>query len=74
MKLPKDLTSRRDDVTVKFHDDDGVLPETLVSEVNFLELPRPAFAFNWQVIDDCAACNGDGVVQRGEDVDAGCST
>ncbi|MFL5349397.1 MAG: MXAN_5808 family serine peptidase [Hyalangium sp.] len=68
VKLPKDLTSRRDDVTVKFFDDSGALPKTLVNEVSFLELPRPAFAFNWQVLDDCATCNGDGVVQPGEDI------
>ncbi|MCP3101074.1 S41 family peptidase [Myxococcus sp. K15C18031901] len=68
VRLPKDLTSRRDDVTVHFSDDHGALPETRVSELNFVELPRPSFAFNWQVIDDCTACNGDGVVQRGESV------
>jgi len=68
VKLPKDLTSRRDDVTVRFMDDNGALPKTLVSEVGFLELPRPAFAFNWQVQDDCATCNGDGVAQFGEDI------
>ncbi|AEI65345.1 MXAN_5808 family serine peptidase [Corallococcus macrosporus] len=68
VRLPKDLTSRRDDVTVRFFDDHGALPETRVAELNFVELPRPAFAFNWQVIDDCATCNGDGTVQRGESV------
>lgn len=68
VKLPKDLTSRRDDVTVKFFDDHGALPDTEVAELNFVELPRPAFAFNWQVLDDCATCNGDGIAQRGEDV------
>jgi carboxyl-terminal processing protease len=68
VRLPKDLTSRRDDVTVKFFDDQGQLPETLVSELNFVELPRPSFAFNWQVIDDCATCNGDGLLQKGESV------
>ncbi|WP_224243937.1 MXAN_5808 family serine peptidase [Hyalangium gracile] len=68
VKLPKDLTSRRDDVTVKFFDDSGALNKTLVSEVGFLELPRPAFAFNWQVLDDCSGCNGDGVAQLGEDI------
>jgi carboxyl-terminal processing protease len=68
VRLPKDLTSRRDDVKVKLFDDNGPLRDTLVSELNFVELPRPAFAFNWQVVDDCAECNGDGVVQRGEDV------
>ncbi len=68
VRLPKDLTSRRDDVTVKFVDDQGTLPTSLVSELTFAELPRPAFAFNWQVVDDCQACNGDGVTQRGEDI------
>jgi carboxyl-terminal processing protease len=68
VRLPKDLTSRRDDVTVKFLDDHGPLPTTLVTELNFSELPRPAFAFNWQVVDGCQECNGDGVAQRGEDL------
>jgi len=68
VKLPKDFTSRRDDVTVKFFDDQGALPKTLVSEVGFLDLPRPTFAFNWQVQDDCGTCNGDGVAQFGEDI------
>jgi len=69
VKLPKDLTSRRDAVTVRFQDDGGMLTDTLATEVNFVELPRPAFAFNWQVLDNCAECNGDGVVERGETVD-----
>ncbi|MGZ3457370.1 MAG: MXAN_5808 family serine peptidase [Archangium sp.] len=68
VRLPKDMTSRRDDVTVKFFDDNGALPTTLVSELDFTELPRPSFAFNWQVIDNCETCNRDGVAQRGEDV------
>ncbi|MDQ3264597.1 MAG: S41 family peptidase [Myxococcota bacterium] len=68
VRLPKDLTSRRDAVTVKFFDDQGELAETIVSELNFVELPRPTFAFNWQIQDDCQTCNGDGVVQRGEQV------
>jgi carboxyl-terminal processing protease len=55
-------------VVFKFFDDYGALPESLVSELNFAEIPRPAFAFDWQVIDDCAQCNGDGLVQRGEQV------
>ena len=67
VKMPKDLISRRDGVVVRFQDDSGVLPETVNGEISFLELPRPAFAFNYQVIDDCPTCNGDGIVQRGEE-------
>jgi len=68
IRLPQDLTSRRDQVTLKLFDDHGQLSENLVSELNFAEQPRPTFAFNWQVIDDCEKCNGDGEVQLGESV------
>jgi len=69
VKLLKDLMSRRDAVTVRFQDDNGTLNDTLSTEVNFVELPRPAFAFNWQMLDTCAECNGDGEVQHGETVE-----
>lgn len=69
IKLPKDLTSRRDEATVKFFDDHGALPVTAVGDLNFTELPRPAFALNWQVVDNCPACNGDGMAERGEVVE-----
>ncbi|HZH02593.1 MAG TPA: S41 family peptidase, partial [Myxococcaceae bacterium] len=69
VKLPKELTARRDEVSVKFYDDRGLLPEAVSSEMSFGELPRPAFAFNWQVNDACPGCNGDGLIQRGEQVE-----
>ncbi|HEY0881689.1 MAG TPA: MXAN_5808 family serine peptidase, partial [Archangium sp.] len=68
VKIPKDLASRRDGVTVKLQDDSGVLAETTAGELTIVEIPRPQFAFTWSVIDDCAACNGDGLVQRGETI------
>lgn len=69
VKLPKDLMSRRDGVTVKFQDDSGgVLQEAVAGELNFVELPRPRFAYSWQLVDDCQACNQDGQAQRGESV------
>lgn len=69
VKLPKDLISRRDGVTVKFQDDSGgVLQEAIAGELNFVELPRPRFAYTWQIVDECQACNQDGQVQRGENV------
>lgn len=67
VKVPKDLISRRDGVTVKFQDDSGdVLQEGVAGELNFAELPRPRFAYTWQLIDDCQLCNQDGQAQRGE--------
>ncbi|GMU58618.1 MAG: hypothetical protein AMXMBFR34_03810 [Myxococcaceae bacterium] len=68
VKTPKDLLSRRDGVKVKLQDDSGVLSETEAGELNFVELPRPQFSFTWSINDTCAACNGDGLIQRGEDV------
>ena len=68
VKIPKDIASRRDGVTVKLQDDTGVLTETTAGELTIVEIPRPQFAFNWSVVDDCPACNGDGLVQRGETI------
>src|SRR5918996_1469252 len=69
VKLPKELLSRRDEVAVKLFDDQGPLPSTVVAELNFVELRRPAFAFGWQINDRCKECNGDGVAQRGEQIE-----
>lgn len=68
VKTPKDLVSRRDGVRVKLQDDSGVLQELEAAELNFVELARPQFAFTWSVNDTCDGCNGDGLIQRGEDV------
>ena len=68
VKTPKDLLSRRDGVRVKLQDDSGVLADVDAGELNFVEQTRPQFAFTWSVNDACDACNGDGLVQRGEDV------
>jgi carboxyl-terminal processing protease len=68
VKTPKDLASRRDGVVVKLQDDSGFLQETVAGELNFVELARPRFAYTWSVVDSCEVCNGDGQIQRGEDV------
>ncbi|HZA51885.1 MAG TPA: peptidase S41, partial [Myxococcaceae bacterium] len=69
VKLPKELLSRRDEVAVKLFDEQGPLPSPVVAELNFVELLRPAFAFGWQINDRCKECNGDGVAQRGEQIE-----
>ncbi|HLT29321.1 MAG TPA: MXAN_5808 family serine peptidase [Myxococcaceae bacterium] len=66
IKLPRDISSRRDTVTLTLHDDQGALPARVEGEVSFNELPRPAFAYTLQTFDACEACNGDGQVQKGE--------
>jgi len=68
VKIPKDLASRRDGVSVKLQDDSGVVAENTAGELTIVEQLRPQFAFTWSIVDDCQACNGDGLVQRGESV------
>ncbi|MDP1822954.1 MAG: MXAN_5808 family serine peptidase [Archangium sp.] len=68
VKIPKDLASRRDGVTVKLQDDSGIVAENTAGELTIVEIPRPQFAYTWSIVDDCATCNGDGLVQRGENI------
>lgn len=68
VKTPKDMLSRRDSVKVKLQDDSGVLADVDAGEINFVEQTRPQFAFTWSINDTCDTCNGDGLIQRGEDV------
>ncbi len=69
VKLPKDMMSRRDPVTIKFFDDTGASLEDLKGDINIAELPKPAFAYSWQIVDKCEKCNGDGQIQLGETVE-----
>jgi carboxyl-terminal processing protease len=69
VKLPKEMVSRRDDVTLKFFDAENDKLDDLKGEVNVVELPRPSFAYTWQIVDRCEACNGDGLAQPGETVE-----
>ena len=69
IKTAKDLISRRDAVTYKLFDDQGQVGAPVVADLNIAELPRPAFAYSAQVVDDCKdGCNGDGITERGETV------
>ena len=67
VKLPKGLDSRHDEVKLHFEDDGGRAPPDALTAVDVVENPKPAFAFSTQIEDD-AAGNGDGLVQRGEEV------
>lgn len=64
VELPKDLASRRDPVVVKFEDASGKTLQETRSELNLVEVPKPRFAFNWQVID--VGGDGDGLPDPGE--------
>jgi carboxyl-terminal processing protease len=67
LKLPRGLDTRRDDVTLHFEDHGGRAPPDAVTSLEVVERPKPLFAFSVQV-DDEAGGNGDGLIQRGEDL------
>jgi carboxyl-terminal processing protease len=67
VKLPKSLESRRDDVGLHFQDEHGKAPPEVRSALDMVEIPHPLFAFSVQV-DDQSGGNGNGLIERGEEV------
>jgi carboxyl-terminal processing protease len=67
LKLPKGLDSRRDEVTLHFEEDSGRAPPDVTTSLDVVEQPKPIFAFSAQVEDE-ATGNGDGLVERGEEI------
>jgi carboxyl-terminal processing protease len=65
IKLPKDMISRRDEVTLIFQDEHGQVPQDQKTEVAVLQLPRPAFAFSTQIVPQGL---GDGLARVGQEV------
>ena len=65
VRMPKYLPSRRDDVQIHFAEAQNRAPDDIRTEVDTVELARPSFAFNWQVLD---GPQGDGMIERGETV------
>ncbi|MFL5260975.1 MAG: MXAN_5808 family serine peptidase [Anaeromyxobacteraceae bacterium] len=67
VKLPKGMDTRHDEVRLHFEDEGGRAPPEAVTAIDVIETQKPLFAFSTQVDDD-ATGNGDGLVQRGEEV------
>ena len=62
IKVPKYLPSRKDDIVVHFEEGQGRAPEDVHTEAEVVELPRPSFAFTWQV----QGASTDGLVVKGQ--------
>jgi carboxyl-terminal processing protease len=63
VKIPRYMPSRKDDVTVKFEDEQGDTVEEVRGESDIQELPRPSFAWSWQLTGPGSA---DGLLHKGE--------
>jgi len=67
VKLPRGLDSRHDEVALHFEEENGRAPADLPCALDTVESARPVFAFSSQVEDDQGG-NGDGLVERGEEI------
>src|SRR5229473_1035192 len=66
VKVPRYMPSRKDDVTVKFEDEQGDAIEDVRGESDIQELPRPSFAWSWQLT---GSGSPDGLLHKGEQVE-----
>jgi carboxyl-terminal processing protease len=65
--LPMDAPTRQDVVKVRFSSEQGASPREVELRPTVRNLPRPSFAYTYQVADDRAG-NGDGQISKGEGV------
>ncbi len=66
VKLPRGMDSRHEEVRLHFEEEGGRAPPDALTAVDVVEQRKPVFAFSAQVEDPTG--NGDGLVQRGEEV------
>src|SRR5262249_47690817 len=67
IKVPKDALTQIDDLKLEFSEARGAKADPPEVKVQVDGLPRPVFAYSYQVIDDVKG-NGDGQIERGEHV------
>jgi carboxyl-terminal processing protease len=64
-RIPRDTLTRADGITIKFNEQFGHAPSDALLRTMIRSLPRPTFAYGFQVIDDRQG-NRDGVLAPGE--------
>ncbi len=64
-ELPKDAVTRQDVVKVQFFAEGADAPDSVELRPTVESLPRPTFAYSYQVVDNRDA-NGNGQLERGE--------
>ncbi|HUS30606.1 MAG TPA: MXAN_5808 family serine peptidase, partial [Kofleriaceae bacterium] len=63
VKVPADAVDRIDRLGMEVREMRNAAAHVAAAELKVESLPKPVFAYSWQLIDDG---NGDGLVQRGE--------
>jgi len=65
-RVPKDTHTRADAIKIKFEEAHEHAPADAELKTTVKSLPRPSFAYSYQVVDDLEGDNGDGALQVGE--------
>jgi carboxyl-terminal processing protease len=65
-RIPKDATTRQDGVKIRFEADNDHTPAETEIRPTVRALPRPQFAYAYELVDNRGKSNGDGRFQRGE--------
>ena len=72
IKIPNDRADGELPMRIEFEEYNGFVPNSLKAVIALKGLPRPRFAYTYQIIDDGSGNsvgNGDGRIQKGEAVD-----
>jgi uncharacterized protein YgiM (DUF1202 family) len=72
IKIPQDRPDGELPVRIEFDEYNGFAPDPIKAVIALKGLPRPRFAYTYQIIDDGSGNsvgNGDGRIQKGEAVD-----
>ena len=72
VQIPRDQRDVEVPMRIEFEEHNGFVPYPLEAMIALKGLPRPRFAYTYQIIDDGSGTsvgNGDGRIQRGEAVD-----
>lgn len=72
VEIPRSALDREDEVTIKFEELNQRNPKDIRLNIVTEALPRPLFAYSYQVLDAVKGSsknNGDGLIQRGEDIE-----
>jgi carboxyl-terminal processing protease len=66
IKVPRGVSTRRDEIRFEFTSEGGSAPAKLNTQVGTNGLERPSFGFSYRVLDPDG--NGDGLIQAGEKI------
>jgi len=73
IEIPKNFLDREDEITITFAELNNNIPQDVKLNITTQALPRPLFAYSYQILDNikdnASKNNGDGLLQKGEDIE-----